>query len=287
MRAFEILGLSIFSDVEKVNAAYDKRIKELSANKQRYSTALYEKKTQELNTAKDECISYLSSTSTDRIKKQVVEAYNYHKKENVLHDCGLWCSCTSCFSPECYEFGAADSAGSIFGSFCCIDSLVCSPAALALYLWVFGWGWLARTAEYIVKCVAYCTIYPVTVCIEKIEIKRQERKKRRLVAKRTKEIRGQAKFLDKDIVRWKKLLEETPCTVSDINCFDKLLRLIEKTGVDFDADMIQEIRKSLAWHRERAEEKQKILNRAQKVAQLYREIENPQAAETLLNKYEP
>ena len=52
-------------------------------------------------------------------------------------------------------------------------------------------------------------------------------------------------------------------------------------------DDISAIRHELIPHRKAAEEKQEIMTRALTVAQLYRDIGNPEAAEGLLKKYNP
>lgn len=323
MRSFEILGLSRLSGIEKVESAYNKKILELLNNRQLYPESLYENKVHELEKAKAECISYCSLPAVDRIKKQVSEAYKYHTGENVLHDCGLWCTCTSCLSKECYEFGAASTAGSV----CCIDMILCSPFAMIVYMFLGGAFWyknsghwkekrenkrlrdenqeLYRQCEieakkHLVDEYGYVKysgdIEVVATRLLKERLREQARKaaddlikeqeaerQRRIIAEKTKRIHEQSKFLDEDITRWKELWGMTSCVLSGVDRCNNLLSLLEKA--DTSDDRIENIRQSLVKYRECAEKKQEILERAQKVAQLYQDIGNLRAAEELLEKY--
>lgn len=264
MKSFEILGISTFSDIEKVDAAYEQKFQELSGNREIYPDSLFEKKVHELVVAKKECIAYLSSSATMRIKKQLSETYEYHMQQNVLHDCGCL-----------LQFGGWLCLG--FGFYGC-QRLLCE-AAYAMEREKpeeRRKNQLQNEEEKKRKAQDR---------LKKQEADRKEREQKRFIAKKTKEISKQSRFLDADIIKWEKLQRRTPCTLQDLKVCDKLVALLE--SADTNSDDIHMIRKNLTPHRKAAEEKQEIMTRALTVAQLYRDIGNPEAAEGLLKKYNP
>ena len=122
---------------------------------------------------------------------------------------------------------------------------------------------------------------------KKAEEKEQERIKRnkeialqKEIAQKTAEITKQNKNIDRDIAKYHQLCKQTDCTIKKIKPCNRIIDLF----VALDDEHIGKIKRDLSPFQKCAEEKAEIESKVKNIAQLYRDIGNPNMAENLIKR---
>ena len=122
---------------------------------------------------------------------------------------------------------------------------------------------------------------------KKKEEKEQERTKRnkeielqKEIAQKTVEIKIQNKNIDRDIANYHQLCKQTDCTIEKIKFCNRIIDLF----VALDDECIGKIKRDLSPYQKCAEEKAEIESKVKNIAQLYRDIGNPNMAENVIKR---
>ena len=122
---------------------------------------------------------------------------------------------------------------------------------------------------------------------KKKEEKEQERIKRnkeielqKEIAQKTAEITKQNQNIDADIAKYHQLCKQTDCTIEKIKPCKRIIDLF----VALDDECIGKIKRDLSPFQKCAEEKAEIESKVKNIAQLYRDIGNPNMAENLIKR---
>ena len=164
-------------------------------------------------------------------------------------------------------------------------------------LWdALGINWFFNTIASLVMSVASVFCLGGILCYlddtkeqreKKKEEKEQERIKRnkeielqKEIAQKTAEITKQNKNIDRDIAKYHQLCKQTDCTIEKIKPCKRIIDLF----VALDDECIGKIKRDLSPYQKCAEEKAEIESKVKNIAQLYRDIGNPNMAENLIKR---
>lgn len=95
MKCHKILGIRESSTENDIEKAFADRRSELTSDFETLSPALMEKKTDELLSAKAECIKWLSLTSAEKRSARLKEAHDTLTSPSTLYSSGCCSACTS------------------------------------------------------------------------------------------------------------------------------------------------------------------------------------------------
>ena len=130
MHCHDVLGIKETAVYDEIENAYNNKIEAISYATNTLQKEAIEKKTQELKSAKEECIEWTSMTTAQKVEKRITEAVIPSNGSIKLYSCGdfvaclLPCTCLDTLSYECLcNCGTGNSANA--GSVCAEISPSC------------------------------------------------------------------------------------------------------------------------------------------------------------------
>lgn len=304
MCSFDVLGVPYFSNPEKIEKTYSRKVADLENQRNNFSEQLYNRKIIELQKAKEECLAFITSEPIERVKKYSKEKIEFYKNPNVLHY-------TTCCIGEC------------FFSFVIIPLFVGSVIMFIidkknrikedpkLYnemlestrkyykenrygkLALFGFGKTESEIDIEIQKIVYEEFVKKLDEKKKLEeeqrqkqlaLERLETERRIQIQEKTKVIREKNKHTDDDYIRWTELNKQSSCNIHKITWCHNFLSLFEKCDSN-SVPTVKSIEELMAPHQKIAVEKQEITNRVEEVAQLYAEIGNTNEADKLRARF--
>ncbi len=130
MHCHDVLGIKETSACDEIEKAYNKKIETLSLATNTLQEEAIEKKTVELESAKEECIKWTSLTAAQKAEKRISEVIKPTNGTIKLYSCGdfavclLPCTCLDVLSYECL-CNCGTGSGANAGSLCAEISPTC------------------------------------------------------------------------------------------------------------------------------------------------------------------